>query len=107
MRKYSIAKDRVQECNALFFRQLILPLCNTFLSGIENDERKNFCSECEIDSNTHTSKIRAISSHRQVFELIIILDLAHFNGVITRDGYIGGGIVIFTKDSNLIILNMI
>ena len=98
LRKYGITKDRVKECDALFFRQLILPLCDTSLSGIENDERKNFYCECEIDSNTHASKIRAISSYGHAFEPITISDLAHFDGVITRDGCIGGGIVIFTED---------
>ena len=91
LQKCGIAKDKVHKYDELFLRQLILPLCDISLSGIENDERKNFCSKYKIDSNIYASKIRAISSHRHAFEPITISDLAHFDGVITRDGCIGGG----------------
>jgi len=75
----------------LFFRQLILLLCNTSLLGTEDDERINYYSECKTNKNIYASKIGAISSYGNAFQPITIKDLVYFNRVIVRDSCTGGG----------------
>ena len=91
LKKYGLDKNRIQNRDALFFYQLLLPLCDAEKSGIVDDKRKSYYSACETHSNIYASKIKAISSYGHSFSPVLLEDNVHFDGVIVRDGCVGGG----------------
>lgn len=69
-----------------FFAQLLLPLRDAAKLGIEGGKRMNCCGLCEAFSDAHASKTKAISSCSYASDPALIKDLAHFDGMISRDG---------------------
>ena len=49
--KMGLTKERVLDCDALFFHQLLLPMCRPSKSGIEQDPRKGFYDDVEGFTN--------------------------------------------------------
>jgi hypothetical protein len=90
LRKLGLTKKRVTEQDALFFYQLLLPLCDTRRSGITNDKRMSFYSEVESFSNAYALSIGLGGSYGHTFKLLKVIELIHFDGVIVRDGVRGG-----------------
>ena len=74
---------------SLFF-QLILPFCNTLLSGVEDDPRLSFYSKVERWSNEYAMSIGLGGSYGHNFNSILIPELVHFDFVAIHDGVRGG-----------------
>ena len=91
LKKLGLTKERVVDCDALFFHQLLLPMCRPSKSGVENDPRKGFYDNVEGYSNAYAlSELKMGSTYGHNFRAISIPELIHFDGVVVRDGVKGG-----------------
>ena len=77
--------------DALFFHQLLLPMCDTKKSGIENDNRHNYYDDVIMFSSLYqiSNKIGAAYGHE--LPLPTVDEFVKFDGVVVRDGVHGRG----------------
>jgi hypothetical protein len=85
-----LTKERMVKGDALFFHQLLLPMCDPKMSGITDDPRKAFYSQVETFSNLYAIHIGLGGSYGHKFKNIVLDELVHFDGVVIRDGVKGG-----------------
>jgi hypothetical protein len=85
-----LTTERMTSCDALFFYQLLLPMCDPTKSGITNDPRKGFYSKVEGFTNSYAYSIGLGGSYGHRFKSIDLNELVHFDGVVVRDGVRGG-----------------
>jgi hypothetical protein len=86
-----LTEERMKTGDALFFHQLLLPICDPKCSGIKDDARKPFYSEVERFSNIYAFSIGLGGSYGHTFKTITLDELVRFDGVVVmRDG-VGGG----------------
>jgi hypothetical protein len=85
-----LTKERMVDGDALFFHQLLLPMCDPKMSGIAADPRKAFYSQVETFSNLYAIHIGLGGSYGHKFKNIVLDELVHFDGVVIRDGVKGG-----------------
>ena len=77
--------------DALFFYQLLLPICDPSKSGIPNDPRSPFYSEVTNFTNLYACSIGLFGSqYSHSFKQVKVQELVHFDGVVVRDGALGG-----------------
>ena len=85
----------IENIGALFFYQLMLPMCNPSRSGILHDPRIPFYSKVEKFSQLYAIQVDLGSAYGQSFKNLKIDELVHFDGVVVKDGVRGvsnGGI---------------
>ena len=77
--------------DALFFHQLLLPMCDTQKSGVEHDNRLNFYDDVTMFSSLYqiSNKIGAAYGHE--LPLPTVDEFVKFDGVVVRDGIHGRG----------------
>ena len=75
--------------DALFFYQLILPMCDT--STNPNDPRKNFYSEITKFSNLYRCQKNIGFTYGHKFQEASMVEFVKWDGCIVRDGLRGGG----------------
>jgi hypothetical protein len=75
--------------DALFFHQLLLPMCDPQMSGIVGDARKAFYSKVETFSNLYALQIKLGGSYGHAFKNVLLDELVRFDGVVVRDGVKG------------------
>lgn len=81
----------MKDCDALFFYQLLLPICDPKKSGIPGDPRKPFYSEVCKFSNTYACEQGLFSGqYGHAFKQVRFDELVHFDGTVVRDGALGG-----------------
>jgi hypothetical protein len=85
-----LTEERMKTGDALFFYQLLLPICDPKRSGIRGDARKPFYSEVERFSNIYAFSIGLGGSYGHTFKTITLDELVHYDGVVVRDGVRGG-----------------
>jgi hypothetical protein len=85
-----LTAERMTSCDALFFYQLLLPMCDPTKSGITNDPRKAFYSRVETFTNWYAYSIGLGGSYGHRFKSVDLSELVHFDGVVVRDGGRGG-----------------
>jgi hypothetical protein len=85
-----LTDERMKTGDALFFHQLLLPICDPKRSGIKDDARKPFYSEVERFSNIYAFSIGLGGSYGHTFKTITLDELVRFDGVVVRDGVRGG-----------------
>lgn len=85
-----LTTDRMQNRDALFFYQLLLPMCDPSKSGINADPRKAFYSKVEGFTNSYAYSIGLGGSYGHKFKPVDLAELVHFDGVVVRDGVRGG-----------------
>ena len=90
LQKLGLTQARMVDCDALFFHQLLLPMCNPRRSGIDGDPRLPFYSNVEIYSNLYALQIGLGGSYGHSFKMLTLDELVHFDGVVIRDGVRGG-----------------
>jgi hypothetical protein len=90
LRRLGLTKKRIEDRDALFFFQLLFPLCDPKRSGYRGDPRMAFYSEIENYSNTYAFSIGMGGSYGHSFKLLKLAELVHFDGVVIRDGVRGG-----------------
>ena len=76
--------------DALFFYQLLLPICDPKRSDIDNDPRKPFYSQVESFSNLYAYSIGLGGSYGHKLQVIELHQLVRFDGVVVQDGVRGG-----------------
>lgn len=90
LEKLGLTKERMQKGDALFFHQLLLPMCDPKMSGINGDARKAFYSQVETFSNLYAIQIGLGGSYGHKFKNVTLDELVRFDGVVVRDGVKGG-----------------
>ena len=93
LEKMGLNKNRMGlngEVDALFFLQLILPICNPQLSGIKDDPRKSYYQEAERHTNSSKVNSGMGVSYGHQWNLTSAKELTNFDGILVRDGVLGG-----------------
>ena len=86
-----LAKERMIHGDTLFFYQLLLPFCNPKKSRIKDDPRTAFYSKVTNFSDLYTYSIGLSGGqYLHAFNSIKMPELVHFDGVLLRDGVLGG-----------------
>jgi hypothetical protein len=88
--RMGLTSQRMISCDALFFYQLLLPMCDPAKSGINADPRKAFYSKVEGFTNSYAYSIGLGGSYGHRFKTVDLHELVHFDGVVVRDGVRGG-----------------
>ena len=95
LKKLGLNRDRICDKNgnpdALFFYQLLLPMCDPQQSGIENDPRKGFYTDVTRYSNLYKHQMGIGSTYGHSIPEIQMYEYVRFDGCIVRDGVRGGG----------------
>ena len=91
LQQLGLTKEKMQLCDALFFYQLLLPICNPKKSGVPNDPRIPFYSDVVNHSNLYASSLGLVGGqYSHAFKAIKIQELIHWDGILVRDGALGG-----------------
>ena len=77
--------------DALFFYQLILPICDPSQSGIPDDPRKGFYSNITHLSNLYKHQQKIGSTYGHFVAEASVLEFLRWDGILIRDGVRGGG----------------
>lgn len=89
--RMGLTKVRMQEGDALFFYQLLLPICDPKRSGIKDDPRKAFYSDVTSFTNAYACDEGFISGqYGHQMKPVRFDEIVHFDGVVIRDGVLGG-----------------
>ena len=80
-----------EEPDALWFLQLILPMCDPTKSGIENDPRVGYYDTVTNYSNLYRCQKGIGSTYGHTIKEAVMPEYVHFDGVLVRDGVLGGG----------------
>ena len=88
--RMGLTKERMEIGDALFFYQLLLPMCDPAQSGIDGDPRKAFYSKVEGFTNSYAYSIGLGGSYGHKFKPVDLDELVRFDGVVVRDGVRGG-----------------
>jgi hypothetical protein len=88
--RMGLTSERMLRGDALFFYQLLLPICDPTKSGIKGDPRKAFYSKVEGFTNSYAYSIGLGGAYGHRFKSIDLHELVHFDGVVVRDGVRGG-----------------
>lgn len=85
-----LTKERMQATDALFFLQLLLPLCDTSKSMVANDPRMNYYTEVSKYTNVYAYLHGQGSDYGHVWNNTTAAEILHFDGVLFHDGILGG-----------------
>ena len=87
--KLGLTTKQMLACNVLFFYQLILPLCDLAMSGIENDPRLPYYTEVERFANMSKYESRLGGSYGYKWIPARARELVNFDRILIRDGVLG------------------
>ncbi len=90
LKKMRLTKKQIMDGDALFFRQLLLPMCNPKKPGINDNPRLPYYSLVESWSSNYAAITGMTGSYGHSFKLPTIEELMHFDSAIFRDGVLGG-----------------
>ena len=90
LKKLGLNKRRMHDTDALFFLQLILPICNPAKSGIEDDPRISYYHDVETHTNSTKFATGLGGSYGHNWTPTTTKELINFDGVLVRDGVLGG-----------------
>ena len=90
LKKMRLTKSRIMDGDALFFRQLLLAMCDPKKSGIDNDPRLPYYSVVENWSSKYAAITGMTGSYGHSFKLPTIEELVRFDSAVIRDGVLGG-----------------
>ena len=91
LEKLGLTKEKMQMGDALFFYQLLLPICDPKKSGVPKDPRLPFYSDVVNHSNLYACSLGLIGGqYSHAFKPIKVHELVHWDGVLVRDGALGG-----------------
>ena len=90
LKELGLTKKRMEHCDALFFLQLILPLCDPSRSGVDNDPRKPYYTEVEKFTNMGKAESGYGGSYGHTWKASTACDQAKFDGALIHDGVLGG-----------------
>ena len=78
------------ETDALFFYQLILPICNPQHSGVKDDPRKSYYHDIEGYTNSSRYHSGMGGSYGHEWNPVNLKELTNWDGILIRDGVLGG-----------------
>jgi hypothetical protein len=58
LKKMGLSKQMMLECNALFFYQLILPIVDPAMSGIDGDSRMGYYKDIARNTNMYAFGVK-------------------------------------------------
>jgi hypothetical protein len=90
LERMGMTPERMQNHDALFFYQLLLPICDPKRSDIVDDPRKPFYCQVESYSNSYAYSIGLGGSYGHKFRVIELHELVRYDGVVVQDGVRGG-----------------
>jgi hypothetical protein len=82
--------SKVQNCDALFFFQLLWPICEPSRSGVEGDTRIPFFTLVEQYTNIYNFMTGQGGTYGHKWNNVVAAELLHFFGILVRDGVLGG-----------------
>jgi hypothetical protein len=93
LKQLGLTPDRMKDNegfpDALFFHQLLLPMCDTSMNA--NDPRKSFYLDVSKYSNAYaTSELGLGTGFGHAFNTVTIPELVKWDGTIVQDGVRGG-----------------
>ena len=84
-------KNTVGLPDSLFFHQLLLPICDTNKSGVEDDGRINFYDDVQTFSALYQISNKIGAAYGNELPLPSVDEFVKFDGVIIRDAIHGRG----------------
>lgn len=88
--KLGMNASKVQNCDALFFFQLLWPICEPSRSGVEGDTRIPFFTLVEQYTNIYKFTTGQGGTYGHKWNNVVAEELLHFFGILVRDGVLGG-----------------
>ncbi len=83
LKKMGLSKQKMQECNALFFYQLILPIVDPAMSGIEGDTRMGCYKDVARNTNMYACGVKNRGgTHGHVFCPTTAEELLVWDGIV-------------------------
>ncbi len=58
LKKMGLSKQRMEQCDALFFYQLLLPIVDPAMSGIDGDTRMGYYKDVARNTNMHAFGVK-------------------------------------------------
>ena len=89
LKKLGLTKSRMEKRDALFFYQLILPICNTEMSGIIDDPRISYYSNVERFTNMNKAESGFGGSYGHKWRSCTAAECVKYDGVMVMDGVLG------------------
>jgi hypothetical protein len=85
-KKMGLSKQRMEQCNALFFYQLLLPIVDPKMSGIDDDTRMGYYKDVARNTNMYAFgvKNRGVTC-RHVFCPTTAEELLVWDGIVCRN----------------------
>jgi hypothetical protein len=87
--KMRLLKRRILDGNALFFFQLLFPICDPKKYGIPDNPRMPYYIKVERWSQKYAADIGLGGSYGHEFKPIILDELEHYDAIMVRDGVHG------------------
>ena len=87
--KLGLTTERMLACDALFFYQLILLLCDPAMSEIEDDLRLPYYTKVERFANMSKYKSGLGGLHGHKWVPARARELVNFDGILVYDGVLG------------------
>jgi hypothetical protein len=90
LKSLGLNKERITEADALFFYQLILPICDPSKSNVDRDPRMSYYIECEKFTNMGKAESGYGGSYGHSWRPTTASELVHFDGILIMNGVLGG-----------------
>jgi hypothetical protein len=83
LKKMGLSKQRMLQCNALFFYQLILPIVDPAMSGIDGDTRMGYDKDVARNTNMYAFGVKNRGgTHGHVFHPTTAEELLVWDGIV-------------------------
>jgi hypothetical protein len=90
LKKMGLTEARMANEDALFFLQLLLPMCDPAKSGIDGDPRRPYYTKVEAWTQKYATSLGLGGSYGHEFKPVLAQELVHFDAALVRDGVHGG-----------------
>ncbi len=90
LKKLGLTRSKMVDTDALFFLQLILPICKVSMSGVRDDPRKSYYHDVECFTNVSKYSSGMGASYGHTWTQVTAKELLVFDGILVRDGVLGG-----------------
>ena len=86
LKKMGLSKQRMEQCNALFFYQLLLPIVDPAMSGIDGDTRMGYYKDVARNTNMYAFGVKNRGGTRgHVFRPTTAVGLLVWDGIVCRN----------------------
>lgn len=86
LKKMGLTKTRLLQNDALFFKQLLHPMCDPARSGINNDPRNAYYTKIEMWSAKYAAMIGMSGSYGHEYATATVEELVRWDNIITKAG---------------------